>query len=111
MVEIIKPITQDTREFDSSSEFIKFYDLNKNELDNLSTCALNKKFKVKGYHLGRKKGELKLIPLDLYRPSEYQVREQDTTINDKLDVINMKLDKIFNELFKDVEEHFKQYHY
>ena len=95
-IEIIKPITEDTREFKDSSDFIKFYELNKTELDKLSTCALNKKFKIKNYHLGRKKGELKLIPLNLYRPSEYEIHNQDTTLNDKIDIINMKIDKLIN---------------
>ena len=100
-IEIIKSITDDTKEFNDTSDFIKYYELNKTELDKLSTCALNKKFKVKGYHLGRKKGELKLIPLNLYRPSEYEVHQQDTTLEDKIDIINMKLDKLittFNKL-------------
>ena len=99
-VEIIKPITDDVKEFSDTSDFIKYYDLNKTALDKLSTCALNKKFKVKGYHLGRKKGELKLIPLNLYRPSEYEVHQQDTTIEDKLDILNMKLDKLINAFNK-----------
>ena len=100
-IEIIKSITDDTKEFNDTSDFVKYYELNKTELDKLSTCALNKKFKVKGYHLGRKKGELKLIPLNLYRPSEYEVHQQDTTLEDKIDIINMKLDKLittFNKL-------------
>ena len=93
-IEIIKSISDDTKEFNDTSDFIKYYELNKTELDKLSTCALNKKFKVKGYHLGRKKGELKLIPLNLYRPSEYEVHQQDTSIEDKIDVLNMKIDNL-----------------
>lgn len=93
-IEIIKPISNDMKEFNNESDFIKYYELNKTELDKLSTCALNKKFKIKGYHLGRKKGELKLIPLNLYRPSEYEVHQQDTTIEDKIDILNMKIDKL-----------------
>ncbi len=99
-IEILKPIMDDMKESNDSSDFIKFYELNKTELDKLSTCALNKKFKIKGYHLGRKKGELKLIPLDLYRPSEYEVHQQDTTINDKIDILNMKIDKLTKFLTK-----------
>jgi len=44
-IEIIKSITDDTKEFNDTSDFIKYYYLNKTELDKLSTCALNKKFK------------------------------------------------------------------
>ena len=59
-IEIIKSITDDTKEFNEALDFIKYYELNKTELDKLSTCALNKKFKVKGYHLGRKKRRIKI---------------------------------------------------
>jgi len=97
-VEIIKPLTENTKEFNNAQDFIKYYDLNKIELDKLSTCALNKKFKVNGYHLGRKKGELKLIPLNLYRPSEYEIHQQDTTINDKVDILNKKIDRLYIKL-------------
>ena len=93
-VEVVKRITEDVKEFSNKDDFIKFYELNKNELNDVSTCMLNKKFKIKGYHLGRKQGELQLIPLDLYRPSAYKVNQEDNQINLKLDVINDKLDDL-----------------
>jgi hypothetical protein len=93
-VEVIKRITEDVKEFDNKEDFIKYYELNKNELKDYSTCILNKKFKIKGYHLGRQKGELKLIPLDLYRPSAYRINQEDNQINLKLDVLNNKFDAL-----------------
>ena len=93
-VEVIKRITEDVKEFDNKEDFIKYYELNKNELKDYSTCILNKKFKIKGYHLGRQKGELKLIPLDLYRPSAYRINQEDNQIILKLDVLNEKLDTL-----------------
>ena len=93
-VEIVKRICEDVKEFDNKEDFIKYYELNKNQLKEISTCVLNKKFKIKGYHLGRKQGELQLIPLDLYRPSAYKVNQEDNQINLKLDVINDKLDNL-----------------
>ena len=93
-VEVIKRITEDVKEFDNKEDFIKYYELNKNELKDYSTCILNKKFKIKGYHLGRQKGELKLIPLDLYRPSAYKINQEDNQINLKLDVLNNKFDAL-----------------
>lgn len=97
-VEVIKPLWEDTKEFDTTNDFTKFYELNKSELDKQSTCALNKRYKIKGYHIGRKKGELKLIPLNLYRQSEYEIHQQDTTINDKIDILNKKIDMLINIL-------------
>ncbi len=99
-IEIIKSISDDPNEFDNPQDFIKYYELNKNELSKLSTCALNKKFKIKGYHIGRKKGEVKLIPLNLHRISEYEQHQQDETFDLKLDSINEKINMIQNDLTK-----------
>ena len=97
-VKVVKRITEDVKEFDNKEDFIKFYELNKNELKDFSTCILNKKFKIKGYHLGRRKGELKLIPLDLYRPSAYRINQEDNQINLKIDVLNERVNAINNKL-------------
>jgi len=99
-VEIIKSISDNPNEFDNPQDFIKYYELNIQELSKLSTCALNKKFKIKGYHIGRKKGEVKLIPLNLHRISEYEQHQQDETIDIKLDSINEKINMIQNDLSK-----------
>lgn len=107
-IEIIKPISDNMKEFNDSSDFIKYYELNKLEMDKLSTCALNKKYKVKGYHLGRKKGELKLIPLNLYRPSEYEIHQQDNILNEKIDIINNKIDKL-NQILKELLSYYQSY--
>jgi hypothetical protein len=97
-VKVVKRITEDVKEFDNKEDFIKFYELNKNELKDFSTCILNKKFKIKGYHLGREKGELKLIPLDLYRPSAYRINQEDNQISLKIDVLNDKLESLKKDL-------------
>ena len=100
-VQVVKRITEDVKEFSNKEDFIKFYELNKNELKDVSTCMLNKRFKIKGYHLGREKGELKLIPLDLYRPSAYHVNQEDNQIILKLDVLNDKID-VLNKNIKNL---------
>ncbi len=93
-IEVVKNITEDVKEFDNKEDFIKYYELNKNDLKDISTCMLNKKFKIKGYHLGRKQGELQLIPLNLYRPSAYKINQEDNQIALKLDVLNTKIDTL-----------------
>ena len=95
-VEVLKRISDDVKEFDNKDDFIKYYELNKTNLKDISTCMLNNKFKIKGYHLGRQQGELKLIPLDLYRPSAYKINNEDNQINLKIDVINDKIDNLKN---------------
>lgn len=97
-VEIVKSISENPTEFDNPQDFIKYYELNKNELSKFSTCALNKKFKIKGFHIGRKKGEVKLIPLNLHRISEYEQHQQDETIDLKLDSIYASINKISEKI-------------
>lgn len=99
-VEVVKNICDDVKEFDNKEDFIKFYELNKNELKDISTCMLNKKFKIKGYHLGRKNKELQLIPLNLYRPSAYKVNQEDNQITLKLDILNEKIDLLNKNINK-----------
>ena len=93
-VEVLKRIIDDVKEFDNNDDFIKYYELNKTNLKDISTCMLNTKFKIKCYHLGRQQGELKLIPLDLYRPSAYKINNEDNQINLKIDLINDKIDNL-----------------
>ena len=91
---IVKRASDDVKEFQNKEDFINYYETHKNEIDKQSTCILNKKFKIDGFHLGREKGQLKLIPLNLYRPSEYQVNQENNLINIKIDALNAKIDNL-----------------
>ena len=100
-ISVVKRGSDDVKEFENKEDFINYYDNHRTELDALSTCMLNKKYKIDGYHLGRSNKQLKLIPLNLYRPSEYQVNQENNMINMKIDVLNQKIDnltKILNQL-------------
>ena len=102
-ISIVKRGSDDVKEFNNKEDFINYYDNHRTELDALSTCMLNKKFKIDGYHLGRSNKQLKLIPLNLYRPSEYQVNQENNMISMKIDVLNSKIDnltKMFNRLLQ-----------
>ena len=104
---IVKRGSDDVREFDNKEDFINYYDNHKTELDALSTCMLNKKFKIEGYHLGRSNKQRKLIPLNLYRPSEYQVNQENNMISMKIDVLNSKIDnltKLINRLLQTCQQ-------
>ena len=100
-ISVVKRGSDDVKEFNSKKDFINYYDNHRTELDALSTCMLNKKFKIDGCHLGRSNKQLILIPLNLYRPSEYQVNQENNMINMKIDVLNQKIDnltKVLNQL-------------
>ena len=91
---IVQRASDNVKEFNTKEEFMTYYDVHKKEIDAQSTCMLNKKFKINGFHLGREKGQLKLIPLNLYRPSEYQVNQENNLINIKIDALNSKIDNL-----------------
>ena len=100
-ISVVKRGSDDVKEFENKEDFINYYDNHRTELDALSTCMLNKKYKIDGYHLGRSNKQLKLIPLNLYRPSEYQVNQENNMLNMKIDVLNQKIDnstKLLNQL-------------
>ena len=100
---IVKRGSDDVREFNNKEDFINYYVNHKTELDALSICMLNKRFKIECYHLGRTNKQLNLITLNLYRPSEYQVNQENNMIGMKIDVLNQKIDnltKILNQLLQ-----------
>ena len=93
-IDIVHRASDNVKEFNTKEEFINYYETHKSEIDKQSTCILNKKFKINNFHLGREKGKLKLIPLNLYRPSEYQVNHENNLINIKIDALNQKIDTL-----------------
>ena len=97
-ISVVKRASEDVKEFQTKEEFMKYYEIHKTEIDKQSTCFLNKKFKIDGFHLGREKGVLKLIPLNLYRPSEYQINQENNLINIKIDALNAKIDNLSKQL-------------
>ena len=97
-ISVVKRASEDVKEFQTKEEFMKYYEIHKTEIDKQSTCFLNKKFKIDGFHLGREKGILKLIPLNLYRPSEYQINQENNLLNIKIDALNAKIDNLSKQL-------------
>lgn len=88
-------------EFESLDDFNNYYKINKADIDNLSTNALNRKYKVKNHRIGRKKGQIYLFPL-----KENDV--QTTSSNEDNLIINEKLNSLNNRL-KNIEENFLEF--
>ena len=60
---IYKKISEDPRTFETVSDFLKYYEKNKEDLDEMNTRSMNLKFKINGHHIGRKQGKLILYPI------------------------------------------------
>ena len=61
---VYKKISDDCRIFNSDSDFLKYYEKNKDTIDEINTRALNLKFKINGYKIGRKEGKIILYPIN-----------------------------------------------
>lgn len=61
-VEVFENIGDNIIEFETKEEFDRYYKKNKEFIDNMKTRGLNRKFVIKGYRIGRKKGNILLYP-------------------------------------------------
>ena len=59
---------KEIHQFKDMEEFNKYYQVNKEEVDKLTTTAINKTFHVEGYKLARYKGMLVGKPAQKVRP-------------------------------------------
>jgi len=50
--------------FETKEDFDKFYELNKKELDAMSSIALNKKYLINGFRIGRRKNNMVIYPIE-----------------------------------------------
>ena len=61
---VYKKISDDCRIFNSDSDFLKYYEKNKETIDEINTRALNLKYKINGFRIGRKEGKIILYPIN-----------------------------------------------
>ena len=52
------------RVFESKEDFDKFYDMNKKQLDAISSIAIDKKYVINGFRIGRRKGVILYYPIE-----------------------------------------------
>lgn len=88
-VKILEPITNYIKEFQTPDEFNLWYTKNKAEVDSLTTCKLNKMYKIKGYRITKIKGSLCL------KKFIEPVKEMKPILKDELQV---EIDNLKNEI-------------
>ena len=77
-VNIIEPIKNFIKEFNTIDEFNAFYSLHKDEMDALTTHKLNKMYSVKGYRITKIKGVLMLKRWDTSKNDEEEKIKEET---------------------------------
>ena len=59
---IYKKASDNVKTFDNGEEFLKYYEKNKETIDEIPTRGLNLKYKIKGFRIGRKDNKIILWP-------------------------------------------------
>ena len=59
-IKVIERYSPDVINFETKEDFIEYLDKHREELNQLSTCKLNKLCKIKGYHITKLNGEISL---------------------------------------------------
>ena len=57
-ITVFENLSDNIVSFDSKEQFMRYYDKNKDDIDNMATRGLNTKFKIDGYKIGRKNKQL-----------------------------------------------------
>ena len=100
-VNIIEPIKNFIKEFNTIDEFNAFYSLHKDEMDALTTHKLNKMYYVKGYRITKIKGVLMLKRWDTTKnDDEEKIREEITNASTRAKEVD---EYVRNDLTKKVE--------
>jgi hypothetical protein len=105
-LKIIEPYSPIVKTFSNPGEFKTYYICHKAEIDNMTTCQLNKTFEIPGYHLAKMKnaaGEKEIVIRKEYyhcknKLSEPNERITRAEIDDIKRVVQQLVDK-FNEKF------------
>lgn len=79
-------LRDDVMTFDNEEEFMKYYERNRETIDNMPTRGLNIRFKIPGFKLVRKNKELMFEECD--KPSEQKYSELFEEIQDLRDRID-----------------------
>ena len=100
-VNIIEPIKNFLKEFNTTDEFNAFYSLHKEELDKLTTHKLNKMYYVKGYRITKIKGVLMLKRWDNNKnEQEEKIKEEINNVSTRQKEVD---EYVRNDLSKKVE--------
>ena len=95
---IYKKQSEDSKTFETAEEFLKYYENNKKDIDELHTRSLNLKFKINGHTIGRKLGKIILYPKKSEQknhPQEdviEQLKQAILQLNDRLKIIEEYID-------------------
>ena len=91
---VYKKKSDDVKYFDNEKEFLKYYEKNKESIDEETTRSLNLKFKINGHRIGRKSGNIILYPLNCKTDTTSQSEPQSDVENE----VVIEMENLKNEV-------------
>ena len=95
---VYKKISDDCRTFESDSDFLKFYEKNKETIDEINTRALNLKYKINGFRIGRKEGKIILYPINNVVSKVNTDEDSNVTLKQEVEELKLRINVIENIL-------------
>lgn len=100
-VEVFENIGDNIIEFETKEEFDRYYKKNKEFIDNMKTRGLNRKFIIKGFKIGRKKGNILLYPIDKKIKQDIQEISDKNVVETENNSLNLdELEEIQTDIYK-----------
>jgi len=98
-IKVLKTLNSvEPRNFDNIDEFNQYYNLHKEEIDGMTTQAINKYYKIPGMHLTKRKGELKALAVtETSNPIE-NLRLQLDNSNEEIRLMKVTIKKMIKEI-------------
>lgn len=100
---VYKKISDDCRTFESDSDFLKYYEKNRETIDEINTRALNLKFKINGFKIGRKEGKIILYPINNVVSKVNSNEDSDVNLKQEVEELKLRIniiENILNDLLK-----------
>ena len=94
-LEVIEPFKPEIIEFSDTDEFNTYYSRHADEFADLTTQKLNMKYKIPGYRLTKKQGQLKLMK-DYYQKE--QAKTPESNLEARVKLLESRLQEISDYL-------------
>jgi len=98
-IKVLKTLNSvESRNFDNIEDFNQYYNLHKEEIDGMTTQAINKYYKIPGMHLTKRKGELKAVCVSETTNPIEDLRLQLDNANEEIRIMKATIKKIIKEI-------------
>ena len=98
-VKVLKTLNSvEARNFNSMEDFNQYYELHKEEIDAMTTQAINKNYKIPGMHFTKRKNELKALAINEKTDPVEDLRLLLDNTNEEIRIMKVTIKKMIKEI-------------